>query len=118
MSYARRDTRENDEIKQDKGHETVTLQGKARPGKSVMIRLPFIERLVGLIYGKKNARSYKVEVLAASPQARQGSLSGALAATPGAAVAVLRAFGKAGSRPWLANQAGGRDVAQTPSNLG
>lgn len=106
MSYAQCGTQSktNADIKDD----GASLMAAPAPGSP--IRLPFIARIVGLSrsFGKgdRAAPGAKADVLAAP--ARQVLL----------AVTARRAFGKAGSRPWLANHASDRDVAQTPSNLG
>ena len=81
-----------------------------------MIRQPFLDRIAGLSRSliKGNAPNDQVGVQATPQQGQQAGGPGVHAAKPGATAPRTTT----GRSPWLANQAGGRDVAQTPSNLG
>ena len=120
MNHAQRDTHDNagqePEVHIVQADEVYAEQFR----KHGMIRQPFLDRIAGLSRGliNGNARNDEVGVQEAGVQAtpqqgQQGSVPGVHAARPGAAA--LHATGRG---PWLANHAGGRDVAQTPSNLG
>ena len=121
MNHAQRDNDDNE----DKGPEALIEQGDQAYAEQFhrhgMIRQPFLDRIAGLsrdlINGRNFARSNQVGKQATPQQGQQGSGNGTHAAKPGTVLAAQRTFGKA-SRLWLANHASGRDVAQTPSNLG
>ena len=118
MNHAQRDTHDNagrePEARIVQNDEVYSEQFH-RHG---LIRQPFLDRIAGLSRSLISGNARQVGVQEAGAQAtpqqgQQGCVPGVQAAKPGAA-----APRTSGRGPWLANHAGGRDVAQTPSNLG
>ena len=115
MNHTPRDTHDNAD-KEPAEHMVQDDEVYAQQfRKHGMIRQPFLDRIAGLSRGiiRGNAPNFQVGAQATQQQGQQAGGPGVHAAKPGAAT--LRTTGRS---PWLANQAGGRDVAQTPSNLG
>ena len=114
MNHAQRGTLDNVDKEADARIVQADEVRAEQFHKHGMIRQPFLDRIAGLSRSliNSNARNQQVGLQATPQQGQQGCVAGPKAGTT---LAPLRATGRS---PWLANHAGGRDVAQTPSNLG